>query len=1087
MSFSSKRENSNNLKEKDNLQSAGDTFFDSLHNSKISENTKTKFFQQNKKENNFYLALKCMRGPDNDTFLLGTSEFSENNPNQTREENISRYLHHPIIKEINKEGNNLIRIKPKQNYASIVNHPYISKYNNMKNIFTDILKSVKEIEKKENIIHPNNNNIVNINEIEIKHKKNNSSISNNNYKNHSIYNNNILFGIKSNQINSTTVTKGNNNNQNNIDDDVKDIKKQINYDNLEDLEESKDIDINNYIINEETNKNNIDSENPILNDDDFFYGNTIQLNYYKNYNDKNTDLKTIQKNSISTKKDEILVIDSLNEAGNNINNNQNSQNVDINNKKDIRTSIVKKLRKKYERTAFKNYIYNTNPYKNRYIYQSQELNKDIIIKKDRKKTVELNINTKTKNQYMDNNMNINNTVKHNINISAKNFSELEDSLSQLSNNINKNLLDNFNNCGNFKNNEFLMRYRNQNIENNGNNNINNNNQNMNYNYNSHLKKSQSRQSTPADLLDFISNKSDNNSNLNTNNNNNNNINTNANINKINNNNEIQINNNSDNNNNTFVIKNIENKLDIYSDGSNNNVNCDINRSTKSELKENNEQNNNLLFHSQTQTQNQIYEISSSNKYNNENENTNTDNFYDFITPEKNPEATMRRNFTLLTPLYYRNSSKSNDININYKCHSCNYNINKINLEKNFSNISNKNINEEEKQNSIKSKKSTLNSKNSFYLIENKDKIINSHIIPHPQPETIYDLTFYKNLIENNSKIKRINYKNILRNQKKIKWEDRLHTMVWMMEICEEFAFKRDTFHYACNYLDNYLTFGNEKIKNKKTLELIGITCISISGKIEEVQIPKLKEYANSIDESFEIKDIIDMEQNICSTLGWKLINVNINTWLNWYTCQWDLYIDSVDDIKSQLLKYIKEDDIIYYKKSNDNSYYNYRIICQLVDIIILDYYSYTFESRVLMAASLFVVICINYKFDYNFKKQTFRQQNDFSAYIFEVYNQFLSQSFDYNFNDEIIQKALAYCYQFKNFNFTYDIPLLYQIHQELLENGNYEDFVSYQTTNDNIEDYLKDIIVKRNKKNCSEKTTSSTDKNKFTSYKKATK
>ena len=123
MSFSSKREISKNQKEKDNLQSAGDTFFDSLHNSKISENTKNNFVQPNNKENtikthNFYLALKCMLGPDIDTFLLGTSEFSEKNPNQTREENISRYLHRPIIKEINKEGNNLVRIKPMQNYAS---------------------------------------------------------------------------------------------------------------------------------------------------------------------------------------------------------------------------------------------------------------------------------------------------------------------------------------------------------------------------------------------------------------------------------------------------------------------------------------------------------------------------------------------------------------------------------------------------------------------------------------------------------------------------------------------------------------------------------------------------------------------------------------------------------------------------------------------------------------------------------------------------------------------------------------------------------------------------------------------------------
>ena len=84
--------------------------------------------------------------------------------------------------------------------------------------------------------------------------------------------------------------------------------------------------------------------------------------------------------------------------------------------------------------------------------------------------------------------------------------------------------------------------------------------------------------------------------------------------------------------------------------------------------------------------------------------------------------------------------------------------------------------------------------------------------------------------------------------------------------CEEFAFKRDTFHYACNYFDNYLSFSQEKIKNVKTLQLIGITCISISGKIEEVQIPKLKEYAGYIDQIFGIKDIIEMEQKICLTL-----------------------------------------------------------------------------------------------------------------------------------------------------------------------------------------------------------------------------
>ena len=74
MSLSFNRENSKNQKEKDSLPSAGDTFFDSLHNSKISEFTKNNIIASIQKENNFYLALKCMKEPGFDTLLLGTSE-----------------------------------------------------------------------------------------------------------------------------------------------------------------------------------------------------------------------------------------------------------------------------------------------------------------------------------------------------------------------------------------------------------------------------------------------------------------------------------------------------------------------------------------------------------------------------------------------------------------------------------------------------------------------------------------------------------------------------------------------------------------------------------------------------------------------------------------------------------------------------------------------------------------------------------------------------------------------------------------------------------------------------------------------------
>jgi len=1068
MSFSSKKNSfsSNNKNEQSsNPQSQGDTFFDSMHNSKFSEGTKSK--KKSQKANNFYLALNCVLTPIQESLLLGTSEFSEFNPNQTKDENISRYLHHPVVKEINKEGNNLIRIQPKQNYDTIVKHPYIAKYNNMKNILSEMILSLKginnyeknpgrrtlnyninytnnfnlNINNKYNTIHRRNlNNEVNLfqndynhlNELKIEHQKNKSSITNNNYNsktnNKSITTKNKTTKIKS-QMNSTAITNENLNKKNKpAEKDVQDIKMIIKYeDKLEDLEEPKDIDLKNYIDDE--------NKNIFLND---YNSNISSLNSKKNINinntDKNEEMSINKKitNSKILKQDEILIYDSL---GNNMNQTENSNlNLNISKVREKRTTTVKKLRKKYERTEFKRYSYNTNPNINRFSYVNKGTdNLESGIYDTRKRTSEFN-------KKLFGSLDIDKNMYNKIYYTTKKSIQYENNIlytESRNDNINKNLLENFNDCGTSENNDFINTNNKQKevVDSN----INNPERNKIYNNTDRINNS-----PEAEFLDFISNKS-----------------------------ETMIKNNtsSKNNkesidNNTFIVKDTSNKMETIKDvKQNNNI---------SFLKTNSPKSEKISIRKYTSSMSQsCYEENNNNNTYNINDNKNC--LYDYVSPEKNPDALIRRNFSLLSSFENDTSENSFLNEIKYDYHSCKNRIkhNKYNLE--FSLISGSNQSEFNNSNILLN--DSFRKRNKLYLINNKEKLKESLI--NQVPETVYDLTFYQNLIENSKKVRKINYKNILKNQKKIKWKDRLHTLCWMMETCEEFAFKRDTYHYACNYFDNYLTFTKEKIKNGKVLDLIGITCISISGKIEEVQIPKLKEYANSIDNTFEIKDIIEMEQKICLTLGWKLINTNINTWLNWYICQWDLYIDSVDDIKEKLLKYINEEEIIYYKKSIDSSYYNYRKICQLIDLIILDYYSYNFEPRVLMAVCLLVIICINYNLDYNFKKKSFKQKTEFSQYIFDVYIQFINQSFDFNFYDKNIQKALEYVYKFKNFKFTYELPLIYQIHPEMLEDGNYEDFISYQATNNNFEDYMKDIYSKMNLKNSSEKTTSYTDKNKF--------
>ena len=62
-------------------------------------------------------------------FTNGINEYSKTNLNQTKEENISKYINRSLIKEIIKNGNNIITIKPLKKFGISINNPYTFNYN----------------------------------------------------------------------------------------------------------------------------------------------------------------------------------------------------------------------------------------------------------------------------------------------------------------------------------------------------------------------------------------------------------------------------------------------------------------------------------------------------------------------------------------------------------------------------------------------------------------------------------------------------------------------------------------------------------------------------------------------------------------------------------------------------------------------------------------------------------------------------------------------------------------------------------------------------------------------------------------------
>ena len=344
------------------------------------------------------------------------------------------------------------------------------------------------------------------------------------------------------------------------------------------------------------------------------------------------------------------------------------------------------------------------------------------------------------------------------------------------------------------------------------------------------------------------------------------------------------------------------------------------------------------------------------------------------------------------------------------------------------------------------------------------------------PQSVFDYTFYQKLLISNDIITK-RCKIISKKELILNTELRLEILIWMMKTCEEFAFKRDTYHNSCFYFDMYLSLissktsnknDNQNLKDKSFLELIGLSCIVISAKIEEIQLPRLKEYAELLNKKYDSNSIIEMEKKICSELRWKLIVITKNVWLSWYLCQWDLFIDTVDNIKKEMSKLIKEDDILYYKKPNDNSYYNFRKISQLIDIMSLDFHSYFYDQRLLIAISFFIILCHKYNLKYNFIKKKFDNNKNpkLSNLMLDIYTKFILQSFDYDFNDDILQKGIKYYYNnYNNFNYVFDLPLFYQVHPDKLDVDSYEDFLSYQTTNDNFFNCIKEKINLHKNKN----------------------
>ncbi|OAY80470.1 Cyclin-A1-1 [Ananas comosus] len=79
---------------------------------------------------------------------------------------------------------------------------------------------------------------------------------------------------------------------------------------------------------------------------------------------------------------------------------------------------------------------------------------------------------------------------------------------------------------------------------------------------------------------------------------------------------------------------------------------------------------------------------------------------------------------------------------------------------------------------------------------------------------------------------------------------------WLVEVAEEYRLVPDTLYLTVNYVDRYLS-GNEM--NRQRLQLLGVSCMLIAAKYEEICAPQVEEFCYITDNTY-FKDEVPMLQ-----------------------------------------------------------------------------------------------------------------------------------------------------------------------------------------------------------------------------------
>lgn len=101
----------------------------------------------------------------------------------------------------------------------------------------------------------------------------------------------------------------------------------------------------------------------------------------------------------------------------------------------------------------------------------------------------------------------------------------------------------------------------------------------------------------------------------------------------------------------------------------------------------------------------------------------------------------------------------------------------------------------------------------------------------------------------------------------LNWTMRAIMVDWLVEVCLEFELSANTLHLAVNYLDR--VFSQHHVE-RSSLQLIGIVCLWIAAKYEDVACPTCKDMCSITADTYPPEKLLKTEKLVLQWLDYGL-------------------------------------------------------------------------------------------------------------------------------------------------------------------------------------------------------------------------